>query len=87
MPGLVAAGDSGSEKGGPSHFASRFSRCRACPASRRGNEVILVNRTKGRSHAMSLGWWDMGWVETAFARHPALGDLSHGGYYLMAFAF
>ena len=50
------------------------------PALALGKHVILINQTTGASN-VSLGWWAMGnQVGTAFAKHPALGDLPHEGY-------
>ena len=45
-----------------------------------GKRVLLINGAAGKPN-VSLGWWSMGnQVGTAFARHPALGDLPHEGY-------
>lgn len=49
------------------------------PALNAGKRVILINGADGPPN-ISLGWWWMGnQVGTAFAKHPALGDLPHNG--------
>jgi len=45
-----------------------------------GKRVIVIHGTEGAPN-VKLGWWTMGnQVGTAFARHPALGELPHAGH-------
>jgi len=75
--GLAAAGMPEAEKAGL--LISRVGAPDVDPALAAGKRVLLVNGTEGKPN-VSLGWWSMGnQVGTAFAKHPALGDLPHDG--------
>ncbi|OGV65377.1 MAG: hypothetical protein A2283_03280, partial [Lentisphaerae bacterium RIFOXYA12_FULL_48_11] len=76
--GLLETGKPGSESAGL--IISRIGSPDVAKALAAGKKVILINQAVGKAN-VSLGWWSMGnQVGTAFARHPALGDLPHEGY-------